>query len=137
MSRTLLLLCLFLAGCSNPEAALQSSLDQYATLTASSQSADLRSVLSGKALAAAMASQNLLAELGQLQLGQARFQVIKIQTDSSALVCLDVSQVQFEDQSGEIVQNPLRQNKVELAVTFQKIGPKALISDFQLTGEKC
>jgi hypothetical protein len=137
MSRTLLLLSLLLAGCSNPESALQSSLDQYARLTATSPSSDLRSVLSGNALAAALESRNLLTELGQLQIGEASFQILKIQSESKALVCLDVSKIQFENQSGEIVQNPIRQEKVELAVTFQKIGPKALISDFQLTGQKC
>lgn len=133
-----ILLLLSTTGCSSPSQRLEDTLNEYAKSLASfnSEAATL-SHLTGPAKIATEQSQQLLTELGYLQSGLARFQVLELVDRSKALACLDVSAVELRDQTGVKVNSENAPNRLELIVDFKTIGEEILISDFEATGDKC
>ena len=133
-----ILFLFFTTGCSSTAQRLEQALNEYAVqLSNQPASALLIQNLTGQAKVATEQSQQLLTQLGYIQSGVAKFQVIELIGPSQATACLDVTEVRLRDQTGRTVSMSGSPKRLQLKVDFRSIGQEILISDFRATGEKC
>jgi hypothetical protein len=120
-----------LVGCSASELQqIQSSFTNYAQLSA--RLAPLESVLSGPALESAQQSYQLLESLRLTQQGLASFEVQTAER-GRATGCLDVGDVKFLNQKGELI-SPDRANRTTFTATYNS---SFLITELLVSGEPC
>ncbi|MFM1993663.1 MAG: hypothetical protein RL537_352 [Actinomycetota bacterium] len=125
------LLLPLLVGCSQSElAGLQQKLDQYADLSANSQS--LHGVLSGAALESAEKSLELQSELGLTQIGLARFEVLSA-ANGLGSGCLDLSDLELVNSKGELIRTS-RSERVEFEVEYE---PNFVITSLEVSENPC
>jgi len=129
--KVLLIPILLLAGCTPPLDTYQRALDTYAT---NASDGDLESTLTGSALQTAKQSQDLLREIGWIQVGKSRFEDTKLAGESTVVSCLDVSGVSFIDVSGRAISPQQRDDRLLMQIEFSKSNPP-LIADLREVGE--
>ncbi|CAB4549650.1 MAG: hypothetical protein F2536_04790 [Actinobacteria bacterium] len=126
-----LILIPLLVGCTGSELQqIQNSLTNYAKLSA--RLAPLDSVLGGAALASAQQSYQLIESLQLTQQGLASFEV-ETAEQGRARGCLDVGEVKFRNQKGELIA-PDRPARSIFSATYDS---SFLITELRVSEEPC
>ncbi len=125
----LVLFSLILGGCASPGSAVEARLNAYAI--AAAQGSDVR-LAHWKGSESATASSKLVQSLGLVGYGFSRFSNTTRISESSFESCLDVSDTQFRDSSGELISvSRLERQWVEVSLRG------ALVSNIDLSGVPC
>lgn len=126
----LLIALLLLGGCASPTAKVESQLNAYAKSAAAG--ADLTDQLTKAALESAVTSAELVESLGLVSYGRARFSQTVARSEKIFESCLDVSEIQFRNLVGELVEFSRRERQlVEVSLDGSRF------SELELTGAPC
>lgn len=126
----LMIITLFLTGCTSEAQAVEAQLNDYAR--AAARGSDLSELLSGKALASAQQSARLIRDFELSVYGASRFSNTQKLRPGVFESCLDVSGTEFRDSLGlQVGIQRLNRQLVEIRLEGAKI------TDLNFGGVKC